>query len=177
MMMRSIFLLCILVVPAFAQMDVKPPDWQPFKYFVGSWEGTTKGDVGSGKSEREYKLAMNGMYLEVKTKSLITPPDKNAKSEVHEDFGFVSYDQMKKKYILRQFHSEGFVNQYLLSGLSADNKGATWESESIQNIESGWRAREKFKIVSNDEFVETFELAPPGQDFAPFTETTFKRKR
>src|SRR5262249_40698845 len=164
-MIRTIFLICVLLVPAFAQMDVKPPDWQPFKYFVGSWEGTTKGDVGTGKSEREYKVALSGMYLEVKTKSTITPPIKDAKSELHEDIGYVSYDQMKKKYVLRQFHSEGFVNQYVLSEMAADNKGKTWQSESIENIESGWRAREKVKVVSNDEFVEIFELAPPGQDF------------
>jgi hypothetical protein len=176
-MFRTIFLLLTLAVPSFAQIDKKPDVWEPFKYFVGAWEGPSHGEVGSGKAEREYKFALNGTFLEVRNRSVYGPQEKNGKGDAHEDFGFVSYDQGRKKFVFRQFHVEGFVNQYVLSIVTADNKSLTWETESIENIEPGWRARERYKIVSNDEFVEIFELAPPGKEFSTFTETTFKRKR
>jgi hypothetical protein len=177
-MIRTIFVLFALALTSFAQMERQPVNWEPFKYFVGSWEGMSKGEMGAGKTEREYKLIMNGTFLEVRNKASFAPREKDGKPIVHEDFGIVSYDDVRKNFILRQFHTEGFVNQYVLSGMSGDNKPSIWVTESIENnIEPGWRARERYKIVSKDEFVERFELAAPGKDFSPFNEITFKRKR
>jgi hypothetical protein len=34
-----------------------------------------------------------------------------------------------------------------------------------------------YRIVSEDEFVETFALAPPGKEFATYSETRFRRRR
>jgi hypothetical protein len=50
-------------------------------------------------------------------------------------------------------------------------------SEGIENIPTGWRARETYRIISNDEFIEVFELAAPGKDFEVYTENHLKRKR
>ena len=36
-------------------------------------------------------------------------------------------------------------------------------SEAIENIPAGWRAREIYTILNNDEFKERFELAEPGR--------------
>jgi hypothetical protein len=47
---------------------------------------------------------------------------------------------------------------------------------AIENIPAGWRGRETHRIVSADEFVETFALAEPGKDFATYSETRFRRK-
>lgn len=176
-MIRTIFIIFALALTSFAQMERQPVNWEPFKYFVGSWEGISKGEMGVGKIEREYKVIMGGTFLEVRNKASFAPKEKNGKPEIHEDFGIVSYDDARKQFILRQFHTEGFVNQYVLNGMSPDKKPANWVTESIENnIEPGWRARERYKYVSKDEFVEMFELAAPGKDFSPFNETTFKRK-
>lgn len=78
--------------------------------------------------------------------------------------------------MLRQFHVEGFVNQYVVSSISADRKTVVFETESIENIPPGWRARETYRILNENEFVETFELAQPGKEFAVYTENRFKRK-
>jgi hypothetical protein len=50
-------------------------------------------------------------------------------------------------------------------------------SEGIENIPSGWRARETYRLVSDDEFVEVFELAEPGKEFAVYSETRLKRSK
>ena len=176
-MIRTVFVLFALVVTSFAQGARKQVNWEPFNYFVGSWEGTTKGEMGAGKAEREYKLILNGTFLEIRNNTVFAPRGNQAKGESHEDVGFVSYDWGRHRFNFRQFHVEGFVNHYILSSMGADNKPASWVTESIENLEQGWRARESYKFMSKDEFVETFELAPPGKDFFMFTQTNFKRKR
>lgn len=47
----------------------------------------------------------------------------------------------------------------------------------IENISAGWVARETYRFLNNDEFVETFALAGPGKDFETYSETRFRRKR
>jgi len=88
-----------------------------------------------------------------------------------------SYDRGRKKFVLRQFHVEGFVNQYAVETVAGDGKTLSFLSESIENIPAGFRAREIYRIVSADEFTETFELAEPGKEFEIYSETRFKRKK
>jgi hypothetical protein len=94
---------------------------------------------------------------------------------VHEDFEMYSYDRVLKKVVLRQFLGEGFVNEYTLDSVSADGKSLELMTVRIENIAAGWRAKESFRILSPDEFVETFSLAAPGKDFQVYSETNLKR--
>lgn len=103
------------------------------------------------------------------------PKTAGAKPEVHEDFGMYSYDTALKKIVLRQFHGEGFVNEYTLDSVGADGKSLAFMTIRIENIAPGWRAKEAWRIVSPDEFVETFSLAAPGKEFAVYSETHLKR--
>ena len=160
----------------FAQSAQQSDLWEPLKYFVGSWEGTGKGQPGDGKIEREYQFVLNGKFLQAKNKSTYPPQEKNPKGEVHEDWGLFSYDRGRKQFVLRQFHVEGFVNQYK-QDLAASNKMLIFVTESIENIPPGWRAKESYRILNNDEFVEVFELAAPGKEFEVYTENRFKRKK
>ena len=73
-----------------------------------------------------------------------------------------------------QFHIEGFVNQYVMDYLAPDGKTIVFTSESIENIPSGWRARESYQVINPDEFIETFELAPLGKDFELYVRSQFK---
>jgi len=50
-------------------------------------------------------------------------------------------------------------------------------SESIENIAPGWRARETYLILNENEFIERFELAEPGKDFVLYSEAHLKRTR
>jgi hypothetical protein len=67
-----------------------------------------------------------------------------------------SQNQSRKQFVLRQFHVEGFVNQYVMTASSADGKTIVFTTESIENIPVGWRARETYKRSGADEFVEVF---------------------
>ena len=162
--------------PAPEQAKASDP-WQPIRGLLGSWEGDAKGEPGSGKCERQYRLTLNDKFIQVTNKSTYPPQEKNPKGEVHEDTGFISYDKAAKKLVMRQFHIEGFVNHYVLDSASEDGRKVVFVTVAIENIPPGWRGRETYDFVNADEFVETFALAEPGKDFATYSETRFRRKR
>lgn len=56
---------------------------------------------------------LNSQFIRVQNRSEYPPQEKNPKGEVHEDEGFISYDRARQRLVLRQFHVEGFVNQYV----------------------------------------------------------------
>ena len=79
--------------------------------------------------------------------------------------------------MFRQFHVEGFVNQFVMTNSGADGKTIVFTSESIENIPAGYRARETYKILGPDEFTEVFEIADPGKEFEVYSEGHFRRKK
>lgn len=156
---------------------VKPDVWAPLRMFAGQWEGDSQGEPGAGKATRTYAFTLNNRFIHVANKSVYPPQAKNPKGETHEDVGFFSYDKAAKKLVLRQFHVEGFVNHYVIDSISDDGRTLVFVTAAIENIAPGWRGRETYRILSNDEFVETFALAKPGKDFATYSETHFRRKK
>lgn len=165
-----------------AAIDQEPPKKQsdpltPLRLFIGKWEGDAKGKPGVGKMEREYAFVLNGRFIQISNKAVYAPQEKNPKGEVHEDLGFFGYDKAQKKFSLRQFHVEGFVVQYALESMSEDGRTFVFVSTAIENIGAGWTARETYKFLSDDEFVETFALAGPGKGFETYSETHFRRKQ
>ncbi len=177
-MIRRLFL-AIVFLPLLVsgQQTQKPDVWQPFQYFIGSWIGTGKGEPGVSQLEREYKLVLGGKFIGVNHKSVYQPQQKNPKGETHEDWGFLSYDRGRKLYVLRQFHVESFVIQYRSETIPGDGKTLVFTSEGLENVPSGYKARETYKILNDDEFIEMFELAAPGKEFAVYSENHFKRRK
>ena len=157
-----------------AQTSIRPDVWEPLRFLAGTWEGDVSGQPGNGRSLREYKFVLSGKYLEVRNKSEYPIQPKNPKGEIHEDWGMISYNRSRKKLIMRQFHVEGFVNQYV--GEPGADKSVQFVSEAIENIPAGYRARETYTVIGPDEFVERFEMADPGKEFEIYSETRFKRK-
>jgi hypothetical protein len=174
--MRSIICLFLFIpVVAFAQLSKKDSLWLPFKYFIGEWKGTGDGVDGTATYERSYKLVLNNNYIEVRNKSNYAPTEKNYNGYSHEDVGFISYDKIRKVFIFRQFHIEGFVNEYRLDSISPDKKTLVFISESIENIPAGWRARETFTI-GNSSLKEAFDLAEPGKEYRPYTNASLVKQ-
>jgi hypothetical protein len=160
---------------AAAGSEAQPDPWAPLRFLEGKWEGPASGQPGKGVSSRECRFELNGRFLWTRNRAVYEPQKPGDKPEVHEDVGIFSYDRGLKKLVLRQFHVEGFVNEYTLDSAPADGKSLEFTTVRIENIPAGWRARESYRIVSADEFVETFSLAGPGKDFAVYSETRLKR--
>jgi len=146
--------------------------WAPVRFFEGKWQGPITGKPGEQFSSREYRFELNGKFLSQRDKSVY----KN-KPESREDLGFFSYDQNLKKIAWRQFHSEGIVNEYILDTISADGKTFEFVTTSIENQPAGMRAKKAYRIISDDEYEETFSLAPPGKGFEVYTVAHLKRVR
>lgn len=165
-------LLCAALAP---QTSSVQDLWKPLRFLAGAWEGAVKGQPGNGHCVREYRFVLNHKYLEVRNKSTYPAQPKNPKGEVHEDWSMISYDRSRKAFVLRQFHVEGFVNQYVSE--PGQEGSLRFTSEAIENVPAGLRARESYTVTGPDSFLERFELAEPGKDFELYSETSFRRKK
>jgi hypothetical protein len=155
----------------------QPDPLKPLQLFIGTWEGDSTGQPGVGKMQREYAFVLKNRFVQVSNKAVYPPQEKNPKGEVHEDLGLIGYDKALKRLTFRQFHVEGFVVQYSLESISEDGRTLVFTSTAIENISPGWLARETYRFLGNDEFIETFALAGPGKEFETYSETRLRRKR
>jgi hypothetical protein len=176
-MKTAVTILIILPLLSYGQLTRQDSVWLPVQWMIGQWTGTSEGQPGTGVYERSYELVLNKKFIEVRNTSTYPPSQNNPKGEVHEDRGYLSYDRLHKTFRLRQFHIEGFVNEYRLESISPDGKTLVFLSESIENIPPGFRAKETYKFINENEFTETFELAEPGKEFQVYSKATLKRKR
>lgn len=151
--------------------------WKPLMFLVGNWTGQAEGDPGKGTYVRHYRFIFNNKFIEARNTSTWAPTATNPRGEVHEDIGYISYDKGRRTFVLRQFHIEGFVNQYRLDSISPDGGKIVFVSEAIENIGPGWRARETYQRMGEGEFSETFELAAPDKEFGVYTRAVLKRAK
>ena len=164
----------MLVALAAAQSPGTPDPLTPVARLEGRWTGTSEGQPGNGKVERQYERVLGSRFIQVRNRSTYPPQEKNPKGETHEDIGFLSFDAGRKRVIFRQFHVEGFVNQYVLQPATAPDR-LVFVSEAIENIPAGFRARETYVISGPDQFEEIFEIAAPGKDFELYSRTRLTR--
>lgn len=169
--------LLLLPVTLYGQISRQDSLWLPFKTFLGNWEGTGGGQPGMGRYERSCSFVLNKKYIELRNRSVYPPTGEKPEGERHEDLGYISYDRLRHTFVLRQFHIEGFVNQYFLDSISADGKTMVFLSEALENSPRGWRASETYRFDSDTGFTETFQLAAPGRPFETYTRATLKRKQ
>jgi hypothetical protein len=173
-------LLAVMVSPAFLsatwQPTTKSDALAPISGLVGRWSGTTEGQPGKGTVEREYERILGSRFIQVRNRSTYPPQEKNPKGEVHEDIGLFSFDASRKRIVLRQFHIEGFVNQFVLDPDSTSER-LVLTTEAIENIPAGWRARETYIVSGLDQLEEIFELAAPGKDFELYSRNRLTRSK
>ncbi len=176
-MKKLLFVSLLLPSTLFGQLTKKDSLWLTLKPFIGQWAGEGGGEPGQGKYERSYQFILNKNFIEVKNKSTYKPTDKNPKGEVHEDIGYFSYDKSLKKFKLRQFHVEGFVNEYVLDSISADKKTFVFLTSAIENIPKGWKAKETYHLISENEIEEIFELAEPNKNFEIYSKVRLIKQK
>ncbi len=168
--------LCVVTSTAFGVTQSNEADpWQPVRFLVGTWQGAATGAGGSGTARRTYTFVLKDRYLHEKNVSRYPPQEKNKAGEVHVHWSFISYDRARATLVLRQFHQEGFVNQYVVNKPQTTAKKLVFDSERFENYDNDARARETYDIISGDEFVETFEMGDPGKPLEVYSRTHFKR--
>jgi hypothetical protein len=147
----------------------------PLSRFLGSWHGVGEGKSGISSLERTYEPVLAGRFLLCRSRSTYVPQPENPKGEVHEEMGLFSFDASRNRFVLRQFHVEGFVNEYVSSTDGVVDDGLVFETEAIENIPVGWRARETYRFFFGDAFEEVFELSEPGKPFEIYTHNRLRR--
>lgn len=172
----AILLLCAAGQSGASQTPSAPDVFARIAFLIGRWEGTSEGQPGKASVRREYIRALNGRFIRVHNRSEYAPQVKNPKGELHEDEGWFSFDRARKRIVFRQFHVEGFVNQYV-EDPGTTSPGVVFTTEAIENIPSGWRARETYIVHGPDEFEEVFELSEAGKPFEVYSRVRLKRVR
>jgi hypothetical protein len=119
-------------------------------------------------------MVLGDRFVEETNRSVYPPQEKNPKGEIHEHRSFFSFDNARKTVVFRQFHQEGFVNQYVLEPTTKPGT-LVFVSEALENIPRGYKARETYTLIGADEFEEVFEIAEPGKDFVLYSKARLKR--
>lgn len=156
----------------FVQAEEKSDVWQPLEFLEGTWEAQTE----NSSVTQVYQFILNKKFLQMKTRAVFMPTEKNPKGETHEDMGIFSYDQSRKKFVLRGFYVEGFVNQYVLEDIPEDGKAFTFVTEQIENAPPGTKAKLVYKVITKDEVDQSFHVAWPGKEFSCYSINKLKRK-
>jgi hypothetical protein len=151
----------------------KPDRWKQWRPMVGVWQGTSEGEPGKGTVRLDVSFVLGERFLKI---AGTADYKKGTGGEHHEDFGYVSHDTGRTTKVFRQFHAEGFVNQYVLTSDPTGGELVELTSESCENAPPGWKARERY-TVKGDDLEHTFELAPPGKPFAVYTRAKLSRAR
>jgi hypothetical protein len=168
--------LLALLVPASlaAQQPAAADPLERLGFLIGRWEGTSEGQPGKGTVQREYSRALSSRFIRGHNRTVYPAQEKNPNGEVHEDEGWFSFDRARKRLVLRQFHVEGFVNQYVEDAGSSPGR-LVFTTEAIENIPAGWRARETYVVHGPDEIEEVFELAGEGKPFDVYSRVRLRR--
>src|SRR5687768_16186642 len=138
-MTRLVMVGIVVICSAVAVAQNSESGLARLNFMIGEWRGTSKGEPGEGTVERVCSRALHDRLIECRTTGTYLPQPANKKGEVHVERAFYSYDKTGKKLRLRQFHGEGFVNSYM------ETEPLSFLTVEIENIPSGWRARETYQ--------------------------------
>lgn len=140
-----------------------------FEMLAGKWEGNGEG-FGNAKSKitAEYAWLMNKQYMEIKHRSVFEPTQQNQEGEIHEDIGIISFDKAENAVVFRQYHTEGYMNEYILNDSLSTSDVLVFETREIENFVPGGKARFTIKILSDHELETVFDVGFPGREMACF---------
>jgi hypothetical protein len=165
-----------LVITVAARQSTPADPFESVALLVGRWEGTSEGQPGKAAVRREYRRVLSDRFIVGRNRSEYPIQEKNPKGEIHEDEGWFSFDRARKRIVLRQFHVEGFVVQYVQDPESTP-KRIVFTTEAMENTPTGWRARETYILHGPDEFEEIFELARADKPFEVHSRAQLKRAK
>jgi hypothetical protein len=158
-------------VPAEETPAETPDPWAPFHLLEGHWQGTIEGILGQGTGKRSYEFILDDKYLLMRHASVRLPQEKSPKGDYHRELEIYSYDSERETIVQRAFLVEGFVLEHTCD---TEAQRVVCNTESVENG-TGMRARLTLDITDRYRFVETFELASPGQELKVFFTNSWTR--
>lgn len=136
----------------------------PIRVLLGEWEGSGTGFGGESRVRHSYQFILQDQFIHSTTDAKFQPKEDGTPGEIHEDWGFFSFDSDREKIVFRQFLSEGFVNTYVLGDAEPGAGVLVFTSESTEGA-GGMAARLTFTFDGMNAYRLVLELAPPGKDF------------
>jgi hypothetical protein len=153
-----------LTTPANPEEPEAADPWAPVRVLLGDWQGVGIGFGGESRVRHTYEFVIQDHFIHSTTLSEFQPTKDGASAEIHEDWGFLSYDSDRGMIVFRQFLSEGFVNTYLLDDPAPGSEELVFTSEHTEGA-GGMAARLTFSFEGTDAYRLVLELASPGKDF------------
>lgn len=162
-----------------AEAGAPTPSKGPFAdvaFMLGEWRGDEDTSFGRGTGTRSTELVLTGTYMRSANRSEFPPDEKRPNGEVHEDWEIWSFDRALDALVIRQFNSEGFVNQFVQQPAPERPNVLAFETVATENSPPGLRARLVFERLGADEFLETFEIFWPGREEPTVFRNRWRRK-
>lgn len=144
---------------------------------AGDWIGAGEGEPGTSVATRHVERIQAGRFVQIQGRSVYAKQPKNPSGEVHTSLDLWSYDKARKRIVLRQFDSLGFVSTYVEDPAAGGDRKLVLVSESLENVPAGWRARYAYEFVGPDEYREHFELDPDGKGLHTYVLGRYLRDR
>ncbi len=152
----------------------KSDSWAAVIFLVGTWQGTTEGPAGEGSVSREYRLVLGDHFIR-ETSATAYSAKAGEPASTTEQWSYLSFDRGRNRFVVRQFRGEGYVFELVLDPAQSVGKKLVFESARLENFRNKWHARLTFEPKGADQFIETFEFAPPDSHYELYSRTRLKR--
>ncbi len=166
-MCRRIFALLF-----FASVALHAEEWGPLQFLVGDWVGESSQGQPGQASGGSFSFApeLQGTIL-VRKSFAEYPAAEGRPAFRHEDLTIVYRNSESKEYRATYWDNEGHVIQYAVSPAP---EGVVMTSDGPATTP---RYRLTYTAAGKDRVKIKFEIAPPGQDFTTYLESSAKRKK
>lgn len=146
-------------------------------FLIGDWSGTGTG-FGNDSSYiiSSFRYVLDDHFIEVSNESWFQPTKDKPKGEHHLDRGMISFDKSQNQIIYRQFHNEGFVNEYVLVDSLSTDSTFVFLTRNIENFVPGGKARFTIQKYSPQNITTFFDVSFPNKPFACFGTNELRKK-
>lgn len=169
-----VILLLALAPGAAPARDGKADGLAAISWLVGDWAGVGEGHGGISAATRHAARTRDGHFIRIEARSVYPKQDKNKAGEVHASLDLWSYDRQRRRLVLRQFNSLGFVSTFVEDRAAGTAGRLVLVSEHIENVPAGWKSRYTYTYRAPNEYHELFEL-DTGEGLAPYVSNRFLR--